>query len=110
MQIPQVVPDIPLPPCPRCGKQALVKSTHEDVYTCLNCSFRKDLNESYFDTSGFFGTIAVGIFMVAILVVSFGNFFSPSSTGIQVPGNEPQRTDQPPKNSATLPRTKKIIF
>jgi hypothetical protein len=66
MQIPQL-PETPLPSCPRCGKPSLVKCMNEDVYWCLNCTFRKNLNRSYSDGSGLGGAIA----LAAIVAISF---------------------------------------
>ncbi len=66
--IPQVS-ELPLPSCPRCGKQTLVKCTNEDVYCCLNCSFRRDLSRYDWNSSGLFGAIAlisVGVIFFAV--------------------------------------------
>jgi len=97
MSIPQVS-DAPLPPCPRCGKLSILKSTHEDVYSCLNCSFRKDLNEPYWDTSAFFGAIAlISVGVIAFALVSVGSSVNQYQDS-QNRDNLPQKNIQPEKN------------
>jgi hypothetical protein len=107
MQVPQVVSDMPLPPCPRCGKQALVKSTHEDIYTCLNCSFRKDVNESYWNTSGWVGALTlISVGVISSVLISVGS--SVTQYREAQPQDSPsQKTIQTEKNPSPLPRSTK---
>ena len=111
MQIPQVL-DTPLPPCPRCGKQSLVKSTNEDVYTCLNCSFRKDVNESW-DNSAFFGVIALASMAIIFFSImsassSIEQYRVPQTDDLQFRNNARQKKlDQQEKNPSSPPRNTK---
>lgn len=92
MQIPQL-PENPLPSFPRCGKPSLVKCMNEDVYCCLNCPFRKNLNRSYWDGSGLAGAIA----LVAIAAISF-SLMSAGASVNQYRDNQTPRDSQPPSS------------
>jgi hypothetical protein len=89
----------PLPSCPRCRKQMLVKCANEDIYCCLNCSFRKDLNKNYWD-----GLSALALMFPLVVVVTI--VFSLVSVGMSV---SPNRKGLPIDENVQLqsPRTNK---
>lgn len=104
MQIPQV-PEQPLPSCPRCGKASLVKCTNEDVYCCLNCTFRKDLNRSYWDASSLLALFSLS---AVIAVISFSLLNAWTATNPSSRENTPRENTQVDSNRQQVaPRTPK---
>ena len=88
----------PLPPCPSCGKMTLVKCAHEDVYCCLNCPFRKDLNQSYWNGSGLFVAIAlISVGVIVFALISVGSSVTQYQDS-QNRDNQTLKNIQPEKN------------
>ena len=96
-----LVPENPLPSCPRCRKQMLVKYTNEDIYCCLNCSFRKDLTKDYWDDlSALVLILPLGLLAVIIFsLFSVGMSISPSREDLPI--NENVQLQRIPRNNTT---------